>query len=98
MVTIDVRPRISLSLRQGVFSLKVATARSLTGKVVYFERLSAFGQWVIRKRLVLNARSAKRFRAKLPHGRSRVRVFIPQGQAGPGYLAGLSRVLVLRRR
>jgi hypothetical protein len=97
MVTIDVRPRISLSIRRGMFSLKVATARSLAGKVVYFQRLSSFGQWVIRKRLVLNARSAKRFRAKLPHGRSRVRVFMPQAQAGPGYLAGFSRALVVRR-
>jgi hypothetical protein len=96
-VTIQVRPRIGLGVRRGVFYVKVAAGHSLGGKVVYFQRLSSFGQWVIRKKLVLNARSAKRFRAKLPHGRSRVRVFMPQAQAGPGYLAGVSRALVLRR-
>jgi hypothetical protein len=96
-VTIQVRPRISLGVRRGLFYVKAAADHSLAGKVVYFQRLSSFGQWVIRKKLVLNARSAKRFRAKLPHGRSRVRVFLPQAQAGPGYLAGVSRALVLRR-
>ena len=97
-VTIEVRPRISLRVVRGVFFVKVAAARSLAGKVVYFQRLSFLGQWVSRKKLVLNASSAKRFKAKLPHGRSRVRVFMPQAQAGPGYLAGLSRALVVRRR
>jgi hypothetical protein len=96
-VTIQVRPRIGLRVRRGVFDVKVAADHSLAGQVVYFQRLSSFGQWVIRKKLVLNARSAKRFRAKLPHGRSRVRVFMPQTQAGPGYLAGVSRALVVRR-
>jgi hypothetical protein len=81
-----------------VFYVKVAADHSLAGKVVYFQRLSSFGQWVSRKKLVLNALSAKRFRARLPHGRSRVRVFIPQAQAGSGYLAGFSRALVVRRR
>jgi hypothetical protein len=97
-VTIQVRPRIGLRLRRGVFYVQAAAGHSLARKVVYFQRLSSFGQWVSRKKLVLNARSAKRFRAKLPHGRSRVRVFMPQTQAGPGYLAGVSRTLVVRRR
>ncbi|TML14468.1 MAG: fibronectin type III domain-containing protein [Actinobacteria bacterium] len=97
-VTIQVRPRISVRVVRGVFYVNVAAARSLAGRVVYFQRRSFLGQWVSRKKLVLNARSAKRFRAKLPHGRSRLRVFMPQAQAGPGYLAGFSRVLVIRRR
>jgi hypothetical protein len=96
-VTIQVRPRIGLSVRRGVFYVKAAADHSLAGQVVYFQRLSSFGQWVIRKKLVLNAGSAKRFRAKLPHGRSRIRVFMPQTQAGPGYLAGVSRALLVRR-
>ena len=96
-VTIQVRPRIGLRVRLGVFYVKAAADPSLAGKVVYFQRLSSFGQWVIRKKLVLNAGSAKRFRAKLPHGRSRIRVFMPQTQAGPGYLAGVSRALLVRR-
>ena len=97
-VTIQVRPRISVRVVRGVFYVNVAAARSLAGKVVYFQRRSFLGQWVSRKRLVLNARSAKRFKAKLPHGRSLVRLFMPRVQAGPGYLAGFSRVLILRRR
>jgi hypothetical protein len=96
-MTIQVRPRIGLRIRRGVFFVKVTADHSLAGKVVYFQRLSSFGQWVIRRKLVLNARSAKRFRAKLPRGRSRIRVFMPQAQAGPGYLAGVSRALVVRR-
>ena len=97
-VTIQVRPRIGLRVRRGVFYVNVAADHSLAGKVVYFQRLSSFGQWVTRKKLVLNAQSAKRFRARLPHGRSRVRVFMPQTQAGPGYLAGVSRAVLVRRR
>jgi hypothetical protein len=96
-VTIQVRPRIGLRVVRGVFSVNVAADHSLAGKVVYFQRLSFLGQWVSRKKLVLNARSAKRFRAKLPHGRSRVRVFMPQAQAATGYLAGFSRALFVRR-
>ena len=96
-VTIQVRPRISVRVVRGVFYVNVAAARSLAGKVVYFQRRSFLGQWVSRKKLVLNARSAKRFKAKLPHGRSRIRVFMPQTQAGPGYLAGVSRALLVRR-
>jgi hypothetical protein len=52
---------------------------------------------VLLKRVRLNARSAKLFRATLPRGVSRLRVAISVNQAGAGYLAGFSRTIVVRR-
>ena len=49
------------------------------------------------KKVFLSPTSSATFRAKLPRDRSRVRLFMPAGQAGPGYIAGISRTLSLLR-
>ena len=98
--TIRVRPRVGLSVlssRPAVFRTKVTSAISYAGKLVYLQRRNALGRWVSIKRVRLNSLSAATFRATLPRGLSRVRVFIPQTQAGPGYLAGWSAVRLVRR-
>jgi hypothetical protein len=50
------------------------------------------------RRVRLNGRSAATFRAALPKGTSRLRVAMSINQAGAGYLAGISRTIVHRRR
>jgi plastocyanin len=99
-VTIRVRPRVGLgivSVRRGVFTTKVTAARSFAGKLVLFQRRNLLGQWVSIKRIRLNVSSAARFRARLPRGNSRIRVYLPQAQAGAGYLAGVSAARLVRR-
>jgi len=101
-ITVKVRPRVgwrvkTASGRVVTFFAKVTGARSFGGKFVYFQRRNAFGQWVSLKKVFLGPTSSATFRARLPSGRSRVRLFMPATQAGPGYIAGISRTLSLLR-
>jgi hypothetical protein len=75
----------------------VVAAKSFAAKVVSFQRRSSLGQWVTLKRVTLNAGSAASFRARLPKGRSSVRVLLPASQTLPGYLGGVSPVRAVTR-
>jgi plastocyanin len=101
-VKVRVRPQVlfrvkAVSGRTVTFFTKARAVRSLAGKALYLQRRNAFGQWVSLRKATLTATSAVTFRARLPAGRSRVRMFLPKAQAGAGYLAGISRTLVLVR-
>ena len=101
-VTVRVRPQVlfrvkTASGRAVTFFTKARGVRSFAGKVVSLQRRNAFGQWVILRKATLRSTSAVTFTARLPKGRSRVRMFMPRAQAGPGYLAGISRTLSLVR-
>ena len=101
-VKVLVRPQVlfrvkAASGRTVTFFTKARAARSLAGKVLYLQRRNAFAQWVILRKATLTATSAVTFKARLPAGRSRARMFMPKAQAGAGYLAGISRTLVLVR-
>ena len=61
------------------------------------QRRTAAGRWVTVKRVRLNARSARLFKATLPAGTSRLRIAMSVNQAGAGYLGGFSRTIVFRR-
>lgn len=94
-VTVRVRPRVTLTKHGATFFAKVIAARSFDGRTVFLQRKSE-RKWKSIKRAVLRRRPL-RFRAELPSGISKLRIFFPQRQAGPGYLAGVSRSLVVRR-
>jgi plastocyanin len=101
-VKVRVRPQVLFRVKAAngrtvTFFTKARAARSLAGKVLFLQRRNAFGQWVILRKATLTATSAVTFKARLPAGRSRVRMFLPKAQAGPGYVAGVSRTLVLVR-
>jgi plastocyanin len=99
-VTIRVRPRIGfgiVSVARGIFTTRATSGRSYAGRVVFLQRRNRLGQWVSIKRVRLGAASTARFQAKLPRGLSRVRVYMTPGQAGPGYLAGISATRIVRR-
>jgi plastocyanin len=98
IVTVGVQPRIRLTHSGSRFSTRVIAGRSFAGRTVYVERLSRFGQWVKLKKLRLGSSSGRVFRLRLPHGVSRLRVTMSVNQAGPGYLAGFSPTLRVRRR
>ena len=95
---VAVRPAISLRrTATGRFSTRVTGARSFAGRLVQLQRRTAAGRWVTIKRVRLNARSARLFKATLPAGTSRLRIAMSVNQAGAGYLAGFSRTIVFRR-
>lgn len=102
LLTVRVRPQVLFRVRSAsgrvvTFSTKARSLRSYAGKTLDFQRRNAFGQWVTVKRVTLGATSSATFAARLPRGRSRVRMLLPARQAGPGYVAGLSRTLTLLR-
>ena len=99
---VNVKPQVGLVKKAArgrvvTFFSKVRGARSFAGKSVNLQRKNRFGRWVNLKRVTLGSTSAATFKARLPRGRSTVRVFMPAAQAAPGYVAGTSRVLTLTR-
>jgi hypothetical protein len=95
---VAVRPAIALRrTATGRFSTRVTGARSFAGRLVQLQRRTVAGRWVTVKRLRLNARSARLFKATLPAGTSRLRIAMSVNQSGAGYLAGFSRTIVFRR-
>jgi plastocyanin len=97
-VTVQVRPRIRLSYRNGRFYTAVQAATSHARRIVLAQRRSRFGQWVTVKKVRLGGKSTAVFRLRLPKGKSRIRVAMSVNQAGAGYLAGYSPVRTVRRR
>jgi hypothetical protein len=97
-VAIAVRPRVRFRrIGRARFSTRVIAARPFRGRLVRLQRRTARGRWVTVKRVRLKRRSAATFRVRLRRGRSPLRVVMSVNQAGPGYLAGISRTIVYRR-
>ncbi|HSP74455.1 MAG TPA: hypothetical protein VLN26_18945, partial [Gaiellaceae bacterium] len=95
---VGVRPRGAFHvLTANRFSTKQLEAHSCAGKFVQLQRRSARGQWVTLTRIQLNTASASTFRPTLPSGTSTLRIAMSINQAGPGYLAGISRTIVYHR-
>ena len=97
LIMVSVSPRISLVRVSGWFVTRVRAAKSFSGHWVYVQRLNAFGQWVVLKKVFLNRQSAKRFHLRLPHGRSLLRAYMTTNQAGSGYVFSASPTLTFRR-
>jgi Fibronectin type III domain len=98
-LVVAVRPAVSFRrVGSARFVTRVVAAKSFAGRIVKLQRRTQAGRWVTIKRLRLNRRSAATFRVRLRKGTSRLRVVMSITQAGPGYLAGISRTIVYRRR
>jgi plastocyanin len=98
VVTVGVRPRISL-IRRGAWYITSAKAQtSLSGRWVYVQRRSSLNQWVNIKKVRLGSTGARRFKLELKRGRNVLRVFMTTNQAGVGYLWSHSRTLFIRKR
>jgi hypothetical protein len=96
ILTVRVKPRLTLTRRRGVLFAQAVGARSFRGRYVWFQRRSEQGRWRSLRKVRLDD-PPRRFRVELPRGVSRVRVSLPRRQAAPGYEPTVSRVLVLRR-
>jgi hypothetical protein len=95
-ITVHVRPRVGLGISGRRFTTKVTARDSFAGSVVLLQR-HAGHRWVTVQRVVLNLRSSARFAATLPRGSSMIRAVLPASEAGPGYLAGISKTLRVHR-
>jgi hypothetical protein len=97
-VTIAVRPRVRFRrIGRARFFTRVIASRPFRGRLVRLQRRTRAGRWVTVKRVRLRRASAATFRVRLRRGRSPLRVVMSVNQAGPGYLAGISRTIVYRR-
>ena len=96
-LTVGVMPLVTFHLiTHRRLSTRVVAAKSFLGKLVQFQRLEASGRWTTIKRVRLGANSGAIFRTTL-RASSNVRIAFSVNQAGPGYLGGVSRTLVLRQ-
>ena len=74
------------------FSAKITGRDTFAGAIAFFQVLTGSG-WTTREVIVVNTLSVARFTVPLKRGRSyTVRIYLPQRQAGPGYLDGVSHV------
>jgi plastocyanin len=104
-VTVKVRPAIRVSRVGRRFTTRVTAAQSFTGKTVAFQRYrAAVRRWATLKRVRLGASTTPtagtfvttaKFRSGIRRG-WRLRVLLPQGQAGTCYLAAPSNTLRVR--
>jgi hypothetical protein len=104
-VLVKVRPKIRLTRVGSRFKARVTAAQSFTGKTILFQRYRpALRRWVTLKRVRLGASTTPsagtfvtpaNFRARIRLG-WRLRVLLPQAQAGTCYLAGPSNTLTIR--
>jgi plastocyanin len=93
-----VQPKLTLKRVGAYFVVLVDAGRSFKNRWVYVQRRSSLGQWVNLKKVVIGTAKSQRFKIKvLPKGQSHLRLFITVNQAGVGYLASQSNVLLVRR-
>jgi plastocyanin len=96
-VKVDVAPRVGFGRRGIHLIAKVTSDLSYSGHFVWVQRHFAYG-WKSMKRVFLGSNSRAVFRMTLPrHHTTMLRLVLPSGQAGAGYVAGLSRTVFVHR-
>lgn len=98
MVSVGVRPRMTLIRRAPWFVTSAKVGTPLAGRWVYVQRRSSLNQWVNIKKVRLGSSGARRFKLDLRPGRHVLRTFITTNQAGSGLLWSHSRTIVVRKR
>lgn len=93
-LTVNVAPRVGLGRSGRVFIARVTSDLSYSGHFVWVQRHVGL-RWKSVRRVFLGSNSRAVFRMSLPHGRTLLRLVLPSGQAGAGYVAGLSRTIVV---
>jgi Ig domain of plant-specific actin-binding protein len=92
-LTILVHPRVGFGVNGNTFSAKITGRDSFAGRIALFQNRTASGRWHTLAFIVINRFSVAKFVVKLRHGHTyTLRIFLPQAQAGPDYLYGVSHV------
>jgi len=93
-VFVQVAPKVSLlnGTKKGYLHLYVSAGKSLSGRHVFLQRLSTYGQWINVKAFTLGSSSGVGFRPLkwLPGGTSQIRISLSVNQAGIGLLGAYS--------
>jgi hypothetical protein len=90
-VSIDVHPRVGFGVNGNHFSAKITGGTSFAGRIALFETRTASGGWRRLAYVVVNQYSVAKFFVPLHRGRTYwLRIYLPQSQAGAGYLSGVS--------
>jgi hypothetical protein len=90
-VTVAVHPRVGFGVNGNTFSAKVTARDSFAGSVALFQMQTANGGWRRIALVVINQFSVAKFHVALKKGHTyTLRIYLPQRQAGPGYLDGTS--------
>lgn len=96
-VQVNVAPRVGFGRSDRTFTAKVTSDLGYSGHYVWLQRHSSALGWTNIKRVFLGSASTASFMVRLAHGRTLLRLVLPLSQAGGGYVAGLSRsILVIR--
>jgi plastocyanin len=95
-VKVDVAPRVGFSRSGRVYIAKVTSDLSYSGHFVWVQRHFGYG-WKSVKRVFLGSNSRAVFGMRVPRGNTMLRLVLPAGQAGAGYVAGLSRTVFVHR-
>jgi plastocyanin len=103
--TVNVSPRLRLTRLRSRFTVRLSASQAFTGKVVFFQRYRAgVRRWVTLKRVRLGAAkppvagtivTSASFRSRVRRG-WRLRVLLPQPQAGTCYVSVASNTLRIR--
>jgi plastocyanin len=97
-VTVNVAPRVGFGRNGRMFVAKVTSDLSYTGKFVLVQKKNRVGGWYTFKRLYLGDSSRATFLSKLPKGSYTLRLYLPASQAGLGYVASVSRLVIFTLR
>jgi plastocyanin len=95
--TVNVAPRIGFSRSGRLFIARATSDLTYSGHFVWVQRHFGYG-WKSVKRVFLGANSRAVFTLKTPRGRTSLRLVMPSGQVGAGYVAGLSRTIFVVHR
>lgn len=90
-VTVTAHPRVGFGVKGNTFSAKVTGRDSFAGSVAWFQMQTASGAWHRIALVVINPLSVAKFHVTLKKGHTyTLRIYLPQQQAGHGYLDGTS--------
>jgi hypothetical protein len=98
VVSIQVRPKLSLMPYQGRFWAKVLAPTTYAGHLILLQRLSPFGQWITVAQYKLGLASGRIFSMPKKKGKFKYRVYLSVNQAGPGYLDAWSGTQTINRK
>lgn len=96
VVTVQVRPRVTLSLTslsgtKARMRAAATSTRSYAGTPLLLQRRNSLGGWTTMRTVTLGEFSSISFNVRVPSSTSKWRVYLQASKAGEGYLAGYSR-------
>jgi len=86
-----VHPRVGFGIRGKTFIAKITGRDSFAGSIAWVQSRNSKGKWRKIASVVIDPTSTARFHVKLKARHTYLlRIYLPQAQAGQGYLSGLS--------